>query len=256
MEQSRNIKLVVAYDGTAYLGWQKTPTGPSIEAALQAVLEQILQEPIQLQAASRTDAGVHARGQVVNFITNKIRSSLNRLHISLNGLLPPDIAILSVDEETPTFHPTLDCIGKEYRYTISYGPTQLPQHRLYAWHYPHQLDRTAMAEAAAILQGEHDYSAFCNVKKNETYEDYIREVKSITMMELPEEQLQVIVQGNHFLYKMVRTLVGTLVYVGRGLISVDDVRTILEGQDRTKAGVTAPAHGLCLFRVKYNKPLA
>lgn len=246
-----NIKLVIAYDGTAYLGWQKTKEGPSIEDVLLATLEQILQEPVTLQAASRTDAGVHAQGQVVNFITQKKTLNYSRLCISLNCLLPKDIAVISADEVSEAFHPTLDCSGKTYHYWIDCGTYQLPQHRFYAWHLHHMLDIPAMRQAAEMLQGRHDFSAFCNAKKNEDYSDHVRVVERIDIVEHANQRLQVILSGNHFLYKMVRNLVGTMTYVGMGKIPLEMILKILEGKDRTLAGVTAPAHGLTLFSVQY-----
>lgn len=247
---SLNIKLTVAYDGGNYLGWQKTSMGPSIEETLQRVLEQILQEQIVLQAASRTDAGVHAKGQIVNFLTHKT-PSLQRLKISLNCLLPKDIAVMHVEMADIDFHPTLDCRGKEYHYWVCNGTAQLPQHRFYSWHYPHALDVNVMRAAALLLAGEHDYAAFCNFKKNHAYAHYVRQVELIDIIELPEERLCIRVRGNNFLYKMVRNLVGTLVYVGCGKIDVEEIPGILGSQERPQAGVTAPAHGLCLQQVFY-----
>ncbi len=246
-----NIKLTVAYDGTNYLGWQKTGMGPSIEETLQVVLERILQEKIVLQAASRTDAGVHAEGQIVNFLTGKPSLPLQRLQISLNRLLPKDIAILGVELAEEGFHPTLDCLGKEYNYTLCYGRAQLPMHRLYSWHYPHRLDIAAMHAAALQLTGEHDFTAFCNFKRNHTYVHYVRNVHTIMVNELPGQRLCLCVQGNNFLYKMVRNLVGTIVYAGCGKIAVADIPAIIAAGKRPSAGVTAPAHGLCLKRVFY-----
>lgn len=247
----KNIQLIIAYDGTQYLGWQKTYTGPSIEESLQKILEQILQEPILLQAASRTDAGVHAHGQVVNFFTNKHNIDLGRLRISLNSLLPPDIAVLEAKEMTATFHPTLDCIGKEYRYTMCFGAVQIPQVRNFSWHYPHALNITKMHEASRILIGKHDFSSFCNFKKNAHYDDFVREVSRIDIQEFEHQRLMFIIVGNHFLYKMVRNLVGTLVYIGRGKLELESLPHILSGKDRTQAGMTAPAHGLTLHKVFY-----
>lgn len=248
----QNIKLVIAYDGTHYLGWQKTSMGPSIESALQTVLEQILQHAIVLQATSRTDAGVHAVGQVVNFFALKSHLDLNRFKISLNSLLPKDIAVLSVEEMHPSFHPTLDCHIKEYRYYICHGCAQLPQNRFYSWHYPHSLALTDMREVALKLIGKHDFSAFCNTKKNEKYPNHIREIADIQISEIDEDRLCITVKGNHFLYKMVRNLVGTLVYVGNGKIPKEMIPDILESEDRTTAGMTAPAHGLFLHRVEFS----
>lgn len=248
-----NIKLVIAYDGTAYLGWQKTPTGPSIEAALQNVLEKILQHEVALQAASRTDAGVHAVGQVVNFLTlhPPQKFGLDKLKISLNSLLPKDISVLSVEEASPHFHPTLDCKGKEYCYYVCWDHSQLPHQRLYSWHYPHSLSLEKMMESIPYLIGNRDFSAFCNHKKNASYKDFCRDLTAIEIIENGPKNLCFRISGNHFLYKMVRNLVGTLVYIGRGKINKDDLPIILESGDRTLAGVTAPAYGLFLNAIYY-----
>lgn len=245
-----NLKLIVAYDGTAYLGWQKTPMGPSIEAALQQVIEQILQHPINLQAASRTDAGVHAEGQVVNFLTSKT-VDLYKFQISLNQLLPKDIVVLHVNEISFSFHPTLDSLGKEYRYFVCTGPTQLPHHRLFSWHVHYDLDLAAIQQAIPFLIGQHDFSTFCNMKKNSHYSHTTREIQKLELMQFEGNRLFFKIQGNHFLYKMVRNIVGTLIYIGRGKISVQELPKILESKDRPEAGVTAPAHGLFLQQVFY-----
>lgn len=246
----QNIKLVVAYDGTSYRGWQKTPTGPSIESILQATLEQILQHAAPLQAASRTDAGVHAQGQVINFFTSK-QLDLNRLQISLNSLLPKDITILSVEKMDPDFHPTLNSVGKEYRYYICHGRAQLPHRRLYAWHYPYKLNISAMHKAAQTLIGQHDFASFCNFRKNAHYLHTIREIRQIELVETGKDEICIHLIGNHFLYKMVRNIVGTLAYVGQGKIKAEEVKAILDSEDRTLAGMTAPAHGLFLYQVFY-----
>lgn len=245
----QNIKLTVAYDGSAYLGWQKTKMGPSIEAALQQALEQILQQPIALQAASRTDAGVHAQGQIVNFFSEKNIGSLTKFQISLNHLLPKDISVLKVEKAEATFHPTLDNSGKEYHYHICFGRAQLPHRRFYSWHYPYALNLVEMRRACEHIVGKRDFAVFCNDKKNAQYEDYIREVKAIDILEQPEECLLFKITGTHFLYKMVRNIVGTLVYVGRGKIKADEIPHMISYRDRTQAGITAPAHGLILYKI-------
>ena len=246
-----NIKLIVTYDGRAYLGWQKTKMGPSIEATLKGVIEQILQHPVHLQAASRTDAGVHANGQVVNFITSKIDLDLNQFRNSVNCLLPKDIVVLQAVQMPSSFHPTLDCVGKEYRYLICFGPTQLPHHRFYSWHVPDHLNLDNMRQALPLLMGIHNFAAFCNVKKNARYTDYIREVQRLELVELEEMRLYFRICGNHFLYKMVRNLVGTLVDIGRGKIALETLSLILHSESRPQAGVTAPAHGLFLYEIFY-----
>jgi tRNA pseudouridine38-40 synthase len=157
-----NLKFTIAYDGTHYLGWQKTQEGPSIEESLQQVLEQIFQEPISLQAASRTDAGVHALGQVVNCHVQKLLVTEERLHISLNSLLPADIRLLSCEIAPNHFHPTLDCKMKEYHYWICTCPVQLPHNRFTSWHVHQPLDFAAMEQSAKLLTGEHDFADFCN----------------------------------------------------------------------------------------------
>lgn len=246
----RNLSLTVAYEGTSYLGWQATHMGPSIESTLAKYLHQILQEPIKLQAASRTDAGVHALGQVVNFLTNS-SISLRRLLKSLNALLPKSCAVLDIQEMPFDFHPTINCTSKEYHYSICTAPVQLPQNRHFSWHYAYPLRLDLMEEAAAKLSGRWDFASFCNRKKNETYQTTIREINRIEIKQLPEDRLRIEISGNQFLYKMVRTLVGTLAYVGRQKIFLDDLDTILQGKSRPLAGLTAPAHGLTLFRVFY-----
>lgn len=245
-----NIKLILAYEGTAYLGWQKNREGSSVQEVLQNILEQILQHPIALQAASRTDAGVHAYGQAVNFFTDKLLK-LDRLCISLNSLLPSDIVVRGAEWMADNFHPTLDCQLKEYHYWICSAFYQLPQHRRYSWHIHHPLDLDAMRQTALELRGVRDYSSFTNFKKNEKYASHVRQVETIEIVNHPEERIQFILKGNHFLYKMVRNLVGTMVQIGKGMRKAEDIPAILEARDRTGAGMTAPAHGLTLYRVLY-----
>lgn len=244
----RNIKLVLAYDGTAFKGWQKTRMGPSVEEALQSTLEKLLQESVTLQAASRTDAGVHAEGQVVNFFTqNEI--PLEKLQQGLNALLPKELVVLSSADMPLSFHPTVDCKGKEYRYSLCLGQ-QFPQHRLYSWHMPKPLNLTLMKEAKEMLIGTHNFSSFCNVKKNASYKTYVRTLSNIQLIE-DQHRLFLHISGDHFLYKMVRNIVGTLVYIGQGRIALEELPEILASQKRTQAGVTAPAHGLSLYRIFY-----
>ncbi len=241
----KNIKLILAYEGTRYLGWQKTAMGRSIEEELEKVLAQILRHPVALQAASRTDAGVHAKGQVINFFTD-VEISLDRLQKSLNSLLPGDISVLKIEEADPSFHPTLGSRGKEYRYSVCLGPAQLPFHRNFSWHFAYPVNVEEMKKAAALLKGRHDFSAFTN----ERQEDNVREIFDI-VIEPEEEGLKIRVSGNNFLYKMVRNIVGTLLYVGCGKLSADEIPAILKSKDRTRAGVTAPAQGLVLNEVFY-----
>lgn len=247
-----NIKLIIAYDGRDYLGWQKTRMGPSIEESLQRAIEQIVQHPAPLQAASRTDAGVHAKGQVVNFLTSKALD-LSPFIISLNSLLPKDIVVLSACLMPSSFHPTLDCMGKEYRYYACMGPTQLPHHRYYSWHIHYPLDLGNILKAIPFFLGSHHFASFCNVKKNAHYRDDIREIQLLEMLELEGQRLCFRICGNHFLYKMVRTIIGTLTDIGRGKINLKELPRIIESGCRPQAGVTAPAHGLFLHEVFYSE---
>lgn len=245
-----NIKLNLTYDGTRFLGWQKTKTGPSIEGSLEKALLTILQHEVILQAASRTDAGVHAIGQVVNFFTPK-NIDLGKLQYSLNSLLPIEIVVNRIEIAADDFHPTLDCISKEYHYHICFGRIHLPHQRHYSWHYPKPIDIEKIRHGICLLIGQKDFSAFCNNKQSNAYEHYVRYLESIEVHEEENERLLFKIKGNNFLYKMVRNLVGALVYVGTGKIAVEDLGMILEYGLRTHEGVTAPAKGLFLYRVSY-----
>lgn len=247
----QNIKITIAYDGSEYLGWQNTRTGPSIEGTLLSVLEKILQEKLSLQAASRTDAGVHARSQVVNFFTENEDLDLARLERGLNGLLPPDIAVLKVELASKNFHPTLDCQKKEYHYHLCSSPAQLPHNRHFSWHYPYPLDIELMRSESQVLIGQHDFAAFVNCMNNEIADDTVRELTRIDLVELPENRLRFEVEGPHFLYKMVRNIVGYLAYVGCGKLKPGALSQILASKDRKLGGITAPAHGLTLFEINY-----
>lgn len=247
----RNIKLLIAYEGTNYLGWQKTEKGPSIEQAVELALQRILQHSVFLQAASRTDAGVHANGQVVNFFTqNAIKPS--NLRLSLNRLLPKDIRVLEAAEAPASFHPTLDCQEKEYVYDICFGCTQMPKRRRFSWHYPHYLQIGEMKRAAENFLGTHNFEAFCNGRKDAAYASTIRTIREIKLVETSSSTLLIAIRGTNFLYKMVRNIVGTLVYVGAQKMPADSIPAIIDGKDRTCAGITAPAHGLTLSQVFYN----
>ncbi len=241
----RNIKLILAYEGTRYLGWQKTIAGPSIEEELENAVAQILQHPVNLQAASRTDAGVHAEGQVVNFFTER-EMPLDKLQKGLNSILPSDISVLQIEEAQESFHPTLQNCGKEYHYFVCLGSTQLPFYRNFSWHFSYPVNIKEMKKAALHLTGKHDFSAFTNEKQ----ENNIREIFDIEI-EAFDNRLKIRVSGNNFLYKMVRNIVGTLIYVGCNKLSAEEIPTILNSKDRTLAGVTAPALGLVLKEVFY-----
>lgn len=246
-----NYKLLVAYDGTGYKGWQRTEAGPSIEEYLQKAIETVFQHPVKLQAASRTDAGVHAEGQVVNFISPKEIHSLKQLPVRLNRLLPKDITVLCFMEADFHFHPTTSAKGKIYHYHLCLSPIQSPHRRLYSWHCYSPLNLALMRQAAEQLQGTRDYSAFCNFHTNSRYQHFEREVLRIEIVETGENQLCIVVEGRSFLYKMVRNLVGTIVNIGQEKIAIEQLETIIAGKDRRCAGPSAPAHGLFLKEVYY-----
>lgn len=246
-----NIVLTIAYDGSAFLGWQKTNMGPSVESRVEDALSKLLKTPVFLQAASRTDAGVHAACQIVNFISEN-PLDLKELKWHLNETLAPYIAVLKVHEAPLCFHPTLDCKGKQYRYRVDTNKVQYPHERFYSWHFPCTPDIHLMREAAGALTGTHDFQSFCNIRKNMTYEHYIRTISSIEIVEEPRHKFTFTLTGDNFLYKMVRNLVGTLIYVGIGKIAPEEIPKILAAKDRTKAGITAPAHGLTLMQVFYS----
>jgi tRNA pseudouridine38-40 synthase len=237
-----SYKLLLTYDGTCYFGWQKTRMGPSVQEALENAILQITGEKATPEAASRTDRGVHAEGQSVSFSISK-EIDPYRLLGGLNAALPPDIRILELMSCESSFHPTLDASSKEYHYRLCLGPVQDPTQRLYSWHLKTALDLKKMERAARDLLGQKDFSAFANEKK----ENPICTIEEITF-----ERLQIRLVGDRFLYKMVRNLVGTLVYIGIGKLPEDCIPALLASKDRKAAGVTAPAHGLFLHRVFYN----
>jgi tRNA pseudouridine38-40 synthase len=244
----RHIRLVVEYDGTELHGWQRQAGQPTVQQHLEEALAQLLQTETQVAGASRTDAGVHARGQVASFHTDK-PIPLHGIRRGLNSLLPDSIAIRSATEVGDDFHPRHSATGKHYRYTILTSPDRSPRWRTRAWHHPEPLEVHAMIAASRALTGEHDFAAFraagCTAKTT------MRRVDSITFTRIGE-LLEVDVRGNAFLRMMVRILVGTLTEVGTGRLSVPQVAEILASKDRTKAGKTAPAHGLELIAVHYD----
>ena len=249
-----HVVLVLAYDGTAYYGWQQTKEGPSIEASLASVLFQLFQEPIHLQAASRTDRGVHAEWQVVDFTAPKPVKDFHRLLISLNELLPPDIRCRQAFKApTQEFHPTLDVVKKTYRYLISTGPVQLPLLRYTHWHVHYPLNLPLLYESTKEFLGTKDFRGLCNRRADLKEDDTVRTVYSVEVREDASAQtLTVHIEADHFLYKMVRNIVGTMVWIARGKIPPNSIDSALQSRKRALAGVTAPAHGLSLVHVTYN----
>ena len=243
----RNLRLDICYDGTRYRGWQRLPgKGDTIQGKLETTLSRILGEPIEISGSGRTDAGVHARGQVANF---HCESNLGAQEIleNLRRYLPEDIGIYSCRDVSPRFHARLNAKEKTYRYRIWNSDSPCVFDRRYVTVLPEALDIPAMEEAAGHLLGQHDFSAFCgNAKMKKSTVRYIRslEIKPVG------EEVQITVTGNGFLHNMVRILVGTLIEVGRGERSADSIPALFGGK-RAEAGFLAPAQGLCLMEVFY-----
>lgn len=244
-----NLKLHIAYDGGAYLGWQKTKTGPSIQETLEDILSQILQEKISLNGASRTDRGVHAINQVANFKTTK-DPKIERLLHSLNRLLPSDITVTHLEKVDPNFHATLDAKSKTYTYHLTTDLYPIPHARFTTWHLPYTLDDILLEKACKLLTGSKNFKALTNQKKNETYSDHTREITEFSFVRKGNHYTFTI-KGSHFMYKMVRNLIGLVVAVALNKIPLSELPHILASGDRTKSGITAPAHGLFLKEVLY-----
>lgn len=245
----RRIKLVVAYDGTNYHGWQFQPGEITVEGELNKALCSLLGTEVKLIGASRTDAGVHALGNVAVFDTDS-RIPGDKFSYALNARLPEDIKVVSSCETEPDFHPRYDCHDKTYEYRILRSKWMLPLKRLYAAHVYYKLDVEQMKEAAALFVGEHDFAAFCSA--GSTVTDTVRTIYSLEVYE-EKDELIIRVNGNGFLYNMVRIIAGTLLHVGCGRMSVEECRAAIEGASRELAGPTAPAKGLCLMQINYKK---
>lgn len=245
----RNIKLVVAYDGANYHGWQRQAEGfDSVQARLEEAAGRIMGHPVIVFGAGRTDAGVHAEGQVANFFTPNFVIPLKNMRRAINSKLPRDVVIRSAALAGDNFHASRSAIGKTYRYRIHMGPerTVFTAHQVY--HYWRALDVAAMRAAAQKILGRHDFRGFAS--SAEERQDTVRHVWRCDVAELGSE-IHITVEGNGFLYNMVRNIVGTLVEVGRGLWTSERIDLILATTDRTQAGFTAPPQGLCLVAVHY-----
>lgn len=245
----RRIKLVVTYDGTNYHGWQLQPREMTVEGELNKALSDLLKTEIKVTGASRTDAGVHALGNVAVFDTES-RIPGEKFSYALNARLPEDIRVVSSCETEPDFHPRYDCHDKTYEYRIVRSEFMSPLKRLYAAHIYYKLDTERMKEAAACFVGTHDFASFCSA--GSTVTDTTRTIYSLELYE-KEEELIIRVNGNGFLYNMVRIIAGTLIQVGCGRMSIEQCRAAIEGESRELAGPTAPAKGLCLRQINYKK---
>jgi len=242
------VKLTLEYDGTRYVGWQVQRNGPSVQAALEAALLKLLGAPVELEVAGRTDAGVHALGQVVAFDT-PLALPLKAYWMGLNGILPPDIAVVDVAEVPAGFDPRRWSRGKRYRYCISNRRTRAPLRRTTHWELFAALDVEAMQRASSRLLGRHDFSAFRAADCQAAHP--VREIRGIDVQGTSGDEVRFEFAGTAFLKHMVRNLVGTLVEVGRGRQTEAWVTALLESRDRTLSGPTAPPQGLTLVEVLY-----
>ncbi len=251
----RNIKLIIAYDGTGYSGWQRQKGPLTIQGVLEDTIALMTNEPVTLHGAGRTDAGVHALGMVANFNTVSKIPCYGFLK-GLNSLLPDDIRVLRLEEAPADFHARFSVRSKSYLYSVITSPLMLPTKRLYHTHFPGKFDVALMNEAISLLIGEHDFSSFEAVGsrnlKITSGRGAVREIYSARVMPSVDEQgFSVSVHGNGFLRHMVRNIVGSLVDVGIAKKTIDNFAEILYARKRSAAGVTAPACGLFLQEVFY-----
>jgi len=243
----RNIRLTIAFEGTAYHGWQIQQTSPTVQGWLSEAIARITGEKTTITGSGRTDAGVHARGLVANFLTES-RIPPAQLVRALNGQLPRDIRVLSARQVHPSFNARRNAVSKVYRYQIYLGPILAPHLLREYFHFPYPVDIAKMLSAAQHFIGEHDFAGFA--KANDALSSTVRRIFRCDLRK-QGRRLLLTVEGNGFLHHMVRNMAGTLLEVGRGSISLDNFRELFIKRDRRLAGFTAPAQGLVLIKVKY-----
>lgn len=243
-----NIMLVVAYDGTEYCGWQIQKNAITIEQKIIEACQKLFSREIKLVGASRTDTGVHALGQIVLL---KIETSIpiHKIPYAINAYLPDDIVITEAKMVTSNFHPRYDAKNKTYEYKIYNSNFPLPQHNRFAYFYHKTLDVDKMNRAAQYFIGKHDFKAFCST--GGSAKTTVREIYRCDV-DIKDKMITITINGNGFLYNMVRIITGTLIEVGRGKTSPENITSIIESLDRNEAGVTAPAKGLTLVKINYN----
>jgi tRNA pseudouridine38-40 synthase len=244
----RNIKIVLEYEGTAYHGWQRQANGMSIQQLLEEKIGIITREKIKVVGSGRTDAGVHALNQVANFRMESTIGEKNLLD-GVNSLLPRDIAIKSLIEVDASFHARRDVISKIYCYQVYNSSVRPAVQRNYSWAVYPPLDVDQMRQAAEMLRGAHDFTSFSTVHTD--VKDFTRKIKDINIIQDNSGMIRFLVEADGFLRYMVRTIVGTLVDVGKGKRSAESMASLLDAKDRNQAGMTAPPQGLFLQEVKY-----
>jgi tRNA pseudouridine38-40 synthase len=252
----RHFKLTIAYDGTDFHGWQIQSSKPTVQGEIVGVLRQLTQENIVLHGTGRTDAGVHALGQVGSFRTQSALSAAD-FHRALNALLPPSIRIVNAEEVGPNFSARFSARGKVYRYRLYRGRVVPPMIWRYVLHYPYPLNEDAMNDATARFVGIHDFTSFAaSTGSEEDDKERVmeREIFAAELARSPDnEELVFTVHGRSFLRYMVRKMVGTLLDVGRGKLTPEDIDRLYELRDRSKSGPTVPAHGLCMVSAEHEE---
>lgn len=249
-EMEYNYKLTIAYDGSHYLGWQVQHNGQTVQETIRKTLETIVQEKITLIGAGRTDTGVHAKGQVANFHFHKLLCLKKLIH-SLNGMLPLDIRIARIEIVEQDFHAQFSAIGKIYHYHLWLDPIRDPIKRFYTFHVKSSIDRELLKRGAELFLGEKDFTSFANsANEGSASKGAVRHLKRLDLVS-EEGGLRLEFEGNGFLYKMVRNIVGTLLEVACRKRPLDEIPQIFDAKDRRRAGKTAPPEGLFLMEVLY-----
>jgi tRNA pseudouridine38-40 synthase len=248
----RNLKLVLAYDGTDFSGWQIQPEKATIQGTLASAIGRVTGEKVLPQGSGRTDAGVHALGQVATFVTESPIPAQNLVG-ALNDILPSAIRVLEATEVRADFHARKSARAKAYRYRIYRSAICPPFLARYVWHYPYPLDEDEMREVAPLIVGEHDFTSFAAVDPERGREEEVSNVRQISCScwERQGDEFVYTVRGSGFLHHMVRNLVGTFLLAGKGTLKASDLTRILQARSRAAAGATAPASGLCLVNVEY-----
>ncbi len=244
----RNIKLIIEYDGKDFNGWQKQPSKLNIQGTIEQAIKIITGEEVNLDASGRTDAGVHAFGQVANFKTNS-NIPVEKIPIALNSNLKKSIRIILAEEVDEKFHSRLACKKKTYRYVINNSEFSSAIYRNLETHIPQKLNIEKMKEAAKYFEGEHEFKAF--KASGTSSKSSVRTIYKAEVIQMPNNRIYIELTGNGFLYNMVRIIAGTLVDVGMGKTKSEDIKNIINSKDRNLAGKTLPPNGLFLVSVEY-----